>query len=220
MKVLITGATGLIGKVLIEKFFSTGAKVNFLTTKKSKIHSIKGASGFYWSPAKKILDLKCFDGVDSIIHLAGSRISKPWTKSNKKDILSSRVDSTRLLFLSLKNNIESFNIKNIVSASAIGIYPSEFKKIQRDQYELFCRKQYDYGPQNIAVGTILKTADDIKLSLLGIWFRINDKVERIKTLLMRDGKNSVQDEPITDSFSDVSNYGVMAQVVARGKWAK
>ena len=97
---------------------------------------------------------------------------------------------------------------------------SEFKKIQRDQYELFCRKQYDYGPQNIAVGTILKTADDIKLSLLGIWFRINDKVERIKTLLMRDGKNSVQDEPITDSFSDVSNYGVMAQVVTRGKWAK
>ena len=129
MKVLITGATGLIGKVLIEKFFSTGVKVNFLTTKKSKIHSIKGASGFYWSPAKKILDLKCFDGVDSIIHLAGSRISKPWTKSNKKDILSSRVDSTRLLFLSLKNNIESFNIKNIVSASAIGIYPSELKKI-------------------------------------------------------------------------------------------
>ena len=97
---------------------------------------------------------------------------------------------------------------------------SEFKKIQRDQYELFCRKQYDYGPQNIAVGTILKTDDDVKLSLLGIWFRINDKVERIKTLLMRDGKNSVQDEPVTDSFSDISNYGVMAQVVSRGKWAK
>ena len=133
MKVLITGATGLIGKLLTEKFFSTGIKVNFLTTKKSKIHSIKGASGFYWSPAKKILDLKCFDGVDSIIHLAGSRISRPWTKSNKKDILSSRVDSTRLLFLSLKNNIESFHIKSIVSASAIGIYPSEFKKTQTEK---------------------------------------------------------------------------------------
>ena len=97
---------------------------------------------------------------------------------------------------------------------------SEFKKIQTEQYELFCRKQYDYGPQNIAVGSILKTTDDIKLSLLGIWFRIQDKTERIKTLLMRDEQNSVQDEPITDSFSDVSNYGVMAQVVARGKWAK
>ena len=95
----------------------------------------------------------------------------------------------------------------------------EFKKIQREQYELFCRKQFDYGPQNIAVGTILKTPEDIKLSLLGIWFRCNDKIERMKTLLMR-GTNAVDGEPITDSFSDISNYGVMAQVVSRGKWAK
>ena len=118
--------------------------------------------------------------------------------------------------------LEDSNNENVIDYME-QTYPemtSEFKKIQRDQYELFCRKQYDYGPQNIAVGTILKTDDDVKLSLLGIWFRINDKVERIKTLLMRDGKNSVQDEPVTDSFSDVSNYGVMAQVVARGKWAK
>ena len=96
----------------------------------------------------------------------------------------------------------------------------EFKNIQREQYELFCRKQFDYGPQNIAVGTILKTKEDIKLSLLGLWFRINDKVERIKTLLMRGGDSAVEGEPVTDSFSDISNYGVMAQVVARGKWAK
>ena len=96
----------------------------------------------------------------------------------------------------------------------------EFLKIQSEQYELFCRKQYDYGPQNIAVGTILKTPEDIKLSLLGLWFRMNDKIERMKTLLLRNGTNSVEGEPVTDSFSDVSNYGVMAQVVARGKWAK
>ena len=62
--------------------------------------------------------------------------------------------------------------------------------------------------------------EDIKLSMLGIWFRMNDKIERMKTLLMRNGENSVEGEPVTDSFSDVSNYGVMAQVVARGKWAK
>ena len=96
----------------------------------------------------------------------------------------------------------------------------EFLKIQSEQYELFCRKQYDYGPQIIAVGTILKTPEDIKLSLLGLWFRMNDKIERMKTLLLRNGTNSVEGEPVTDSFSDVSNYGVMAQVVSRGKWAK
>ena len=97
---------------------------------------------------------------------------------------------------------------------------SEFKTIQREQYELFCRKQYDYGPQNIAVGTILKTKEDVKLSLLGIWFRMNDKIERLKTLLMRDNNHAVENESVIDSFSDISNYGVMAKVVAKGKWAK
>jgi hypothetical protein len=118
--------------------------------------------------------------------------------------------------------LEDSNNENVIDYME-ETYPemtSEFKKIQRDQYELFCRKQYDYGPQNIAVGTILKTPEDIKLSLLGIWFRMNDKIERMKTLLLRNGENSVEGEPVTDSFSDVSNYGVMAQVVSRGKWAK
>ena len=97
---------------------------------------------------------------------------------------------------------------------------SEFKRIQKDQYELFLRKQYDYGPQNIAVGTALINHEDKRLSLMGIWFRINDKVERIKTLIMRGDDGSLENEGLVDSYSDISNYGVMAQVVARGKWAK
>jgi len=96
----------------------------------------------------------------------------------------------------------------------------EFRTIQKEQYELFLHKQHDYGPQNVAVGSLLKTKEDIKLSLLGLWFRIQDKTERIKTLLMRDDGNSVQDEPVVDSFNDISVYGIMAQVVSRGKWAK
>ena len=120
-----------------------------------------------------------------------------------------------------KEQVEAVDTQDVVKYME-RTYPEmtgEFLKIQLEQYELFCRKQYDYGPQNIAVGTILKTPEDIKLSLLGIWFRCNDKIERMKTLLMR-GNNAVEGEPVTDSFSDVSNYGVMAQVVARGKWAK
>ena len=96
----------------------------------------------------------------------------------------------------------------------------EFKRIQREQYELFLHKQHDYGPQNIAVGTALVNDDDKRLSLMGIWFRINDKVERIKTLIMRGDDGSLEDEGLVDSYSDISNYGVMAQVVASGKWAK
>jgi len=97
---------------------------------------------------------------------------------------------------------------------------SEFKKIQREQYELFLHKQHDYGPQNIAVGQMLVDEGEKRLSLMGIWFRINDKVERIKTILMRGDNGSLKGEGLVDSYSDISNYGVMAQVVARGKWAK
>ena len=61
---------------------------------------------------------------------------------------------------------------------------TEFKKLQREQYELFLHKQHDYGPGNISVGTQLQTPEEIKLSLTGLWFRMNDKLQRVKTLLM------------------------------------
>ena len=95
----------------------------------------------------------------------------------------------------------------------------EFKRLQREQYELFCRKQHDYGPGNISVGTQLQTPDEVKLSLTGLWFRMNDKIQRLKTLLMGN-KESAVDEPLEDAYLDVSNYGIMATVVKNGKWGK
>ena len=97
---------------------------------------------------------------------------------------------------------------------------SEFKKIQREQYELFLHKQHDYGPGNISVGTFLVTPEEIKLSLTGLWFRMNDKLQRVKTLLLGDRKSAVKDEPLEDAYLDVSNYGIMATIVGRGKWGK
>ena len=96
----------------------------------------------------------------------------------------------------------------------------EFKKLQREQYELFCHKQHDYGPGNISVGTQLKTKEEIKLSLTGLWFRMNDKLQRVKTLLMNDRESAVKDEPLEDAYLDVSDYGIMATLVGRGKWGK
>ena len=96
----------------------------------------------------------------------------------------------------------------------------EFKKIQREQYELFLHKQHDYGPGNISVGTQLQTPEEIKLSLTGLWFRMNDKLQRVKTLLMNDRESAVKDEPLEDAYLDVSNYGIMATIVGRDKWGK
>ena len=96
----------------------------------------------------------------------------------------------------------------------------EFKKIQKEQYELFLHKQHDYGPGNISVGTTLNKPEDVKLSLTGLWFRMNDKLQRVKTLLMGDKESVVKDEPLEDAYLDVSNYGIMATIVSRDKWGK
>ena len=102
-------------------------------------------------------------------------------------------------------------------------YPTlakSFKENQQEQYELFARKMMDYGISNIALGSNLEEADDIQLSLTGIWLRCNDKINRLKNMFKRKGQNYVQDEPMIDSFIDISNYGIIAQLVMKGKWKK
>ena len=96
----------------------------------------------------------------------------------------------------------------------------EFKRLQREQYELFLAKQSDYGPSNISVGSNLETPEEVHLSLTGLWFRMNDKIQRLKTLLMGNKQNAVDGEPMEDAYLDVSNYGIMATIVKNGKWGK
>ena len=96
---------------------------------------------------------------------------------------------------------------------------AEFRRLQREQYELFLKKQHDYGPGNISVGTMLQTQDEVHLALTGLWFRMNDKIQRLKTMLLSRRESAV-DEPMEDAYLDVSNYGIMATIVGRDKWGK
>ena len=95
----------------------------------------------------------------------------------------------------------------------------EFKRIMFTQYELFCKKQANYGPDNISVGYDLKTKADINISLTGLWFRMNDKIQRLKQMVVQGKKDEVG-EAIEDSYQDLSVYGIIAQIVSNGKWAK
>ena len=107
MKILITGATGLIGSQIVEDCLKRDIKINFLTTSKRKINSLFNCKGFYWNPEKNIIDLSCFEGVSVIINLSGASIFRLWTKTNKRLILSSRVNSLRFLKDTLiKNKIK------------------------------------------------------------------------------------------------------------------
>lgn len=94
---------------------------------------------------------------------------------------------------------------------------AEFKKILKEQYEIFCRKQLNYGPDNISGGTSLKSNDDIRFSLMGLFFRMNDKVQRLKQLVVLGNQDTVG-ESIDDTYQDLSVYGIIAQIVKRGKW--
>jgi hypothetical protein len=95
----------------------------------------------------------------------------------------------------------------------------EFKKILNEEYELFCKKQLNYGSSNISGGTLLETDDDVRFSLTGIFFRMNDKIQRIKQLVVL-GKSDTVGESIDDTLQDISVYGIIAQVVKRRKWGK
>ncbi len=100
-------------------------------------------------------------------------------------------------------------------------YPTiaeEFECIQREQLMLFSKKMLDYGVENISVGTKLETEQETKLSLTGLYFRMNDKVNRLKQLVALNKDSYVTTESVQDTFQDLSIYGIIAQIVSNGKW--
>ncbi len=133
MKVLITGATGLVGSALVKKLLDLGYEVNYLTTSIQKINSISNCKGFLWNPDIGELDAACLDRVEGIVHLAGATIAKRWTKSYKQEILSSRVEGAHLLFQAMSK--QSHQVKQFISASGIAAYPNSKTQVFTEEYE-------------------------------------------------------------------------------------
>ena len=100
------------------------------------------------------------------------------------------------------------------------VIAEEFKEIMVAQYELFVAKMLSYGMGNISMGSNLETKDEVKFSLTSIWIRMNDKMNRLKNLVLLGNKNPLDNEPTMDSWIDLTNYGVIAQIVSKGKWKK
>ena len=122
MTVLITGATGLIGQEIVKQCHEKGISVHYLTTSKSKLAKEHNYKGFYWNPDKSEIDHTCFEGVSAIVNLVGASISKRWTETYKKEILNSRTKTAQLLQDTIRAH--NYSIDYLVSASAIGIYPT------------------------------------------------------------------------------------------------
>lgn len=133
MTVLITGATGLIGREIVKQCHDKGFNVHYLTTSKSKLATESNYKGFFWNPNNNEIDHSCFDGVSTVINLVGASISKRWIESYKKEILESRTKTAQLLQDTIR--LYNYNIKHVVSASAIGIYPSSFTNYYDEEYD-------------------------------------------------------------------------------------
>ncbi len=111
--VLITGANGMLAQYL-SNILKGEYQIRFLTRNKTdKNHYI-------WSVEEGYIDVEAFTGVNHIIHLAGAPIVGRWSKSKKRRIFSSRVDTSKLILDTLIKN--SIRIKSFISASAIGFY--------------------------------------------------------------------------------------------------
>jgi len=117
-KILITGGSGLVGNAISELLLKKGHQPAWLSRESG---SFKGIKKYEWDISKNYIDENAFEGVESIIHLAGAGIAdKRWTSDYKKQIIDSRVKSAELLFNHIsKNNIK---LKTLVGCSAIGYY--------------------------------------------------------------------------------------------------
>ena len=93
-----------------------------------------------------------------------------------------------------------------------------YRMIQQEQFELFSRKHLDYGMSNISAGTQLSNNDEKQFALTGLWYRISDKVNRWKNIIIT--KQQTKNEALTDTYQDLVNYGIIAQLVERGLWKK
>lgn len=123
--ILISGATGMIGKRLTTLLLQKGYSVTHLSRSRTDDKDIRT---FLWDVEKSWIEPGAFHGIDAIVHLAGAGIAdKPWTEERKQEIIDSRVKSAALL----KQELSEVNhqVKSFISASGISYYGTSDTKI-------------------------------------------------------------------------------------------
>lgn len=131
MKILIAGATGLIGQELVRQCHEAKIPIHYLTTRKNKIEQKPNYKGFYWNPNLGEIDMAAFEGVTAIVNLAGASVSERWTAKHKIRIMESRIMTAALLFDSVKSI--HHNISQYISSSGISIYPSSKNRLYSEE---------------------------------------------------------------------------------------
>lgn len=124
MKIAISGGTGFIGKHITQYFLNKGHDV-YILTRSQKTSSEKNLHFVQWR-SKTSNPAESLEGVDVIINLAGKSINNRWTEATKKQIVESRIESTKEIYAII--NALSKKPSVFIHASAIGIYGTSLTK--------------------------------------------------------------------------------------------
>ena len=139
----------------------------------------------------------------------------------KEKIIQDKPRYTQVNKIKTKENDMTKNDTDLTAVEFIEKHYPEtakaFQEIQFEQYETFCRKQMDYGPSNISMGTGVGDKINKKLASTALIIRINDKVQRLLNLVVANDREA-QNEPVEDAFKDLSVYGIIAQIVQQKKF--
>jgi uncharacterized protein (TIGR01777 family) len=116
MRVLVSGASGMIGTELTRQLTAGGHEVRRLVRGEPR-----GADEYAWVPATRTIDDQALDGVDAVVNLSGASLARlPWTRAHRRRILSSRIETTGTLADALRRRAEPPAV--LVNGSAVGYY--------------------------------------------------------------------------------------------------
>ena len=122
----------------------------------------------------------------------------------------------------MKEKIGDYVSKHNTAKDVDEEYPvmcESFVAITEEMFELFKKKQSDYGPTNIGMGNrTIDTDGDVEKSMIGLTVRMNDKIQRLMNLVL--DRKSPQNESVEDTLIDIANYAVMAKLVINKEWGK